>query len=66
LERKAGDADELVRELEKKLAAPEVYADKDLMNDLIDQHETAKRRADRYLAEWEEASTKLETQEAGG
>jgi ATP-binding cassette subfamily F protein 3 len=66
LERKAGDADELVRELEKKLAAPEVYADKDLMNDLIDQHETAKRRADRYLAEWEEASTKLESQEAGG
>ena len=64
LERKAGDADSLVKELEVRLAAPEVYADKDLMNDLIDQHETAKRRADRLLLEWEEASTALENAEA--
>ena len=47
-----------------QLAAPEVYADKDLMNDLIDRHETAKRRADRLLREWEEASTALERAEA--
>ncbi|MEM9655981.1 MAG: ABC-F family ATP-binding cassette domain-containing protein [Actinomycetota bacterium] len=65
LERKAGQAETLVKELEVKLADPEVYADKDLMNDLIDQHETAKRRADRLLAEWEQASTALEAAEAG-
>jgi ATP-binding cassette subfamily F protein 3 len=64
LEKKAGEADALVSDLEKRLADPEVYADKDLMNDLIDQHETAKRRSDRLLLEWEEASTALE--EAGG
>jgi hypothetical protein len=51
--------------LEAKLADPEIYADKELMNDLIDQHETAKRRADRLLVEWEEASTALEQAETG-
>ena len=34
------------------------------MNDLVDQHETAKRRADRLMMEWEEASTALERVEA--
>ena len=64
LEDKAGKAETEVRELETKLADPEVYADKDLMNELIDRHETARRRADRLLAEWEEASTALERAEA--
>ncbi|MGI9599472.1 MAG: ABC-F family ATP-binding cassette domain-containing protein [Acidimicrobiales bacterium] len=65
LERKAGDADSTVKDLERRLADPEVYADKELMNDLIDRHETAKRRADRLMLEWEEASTALERAEAG-
>ena len=65
LEDKAGKAETEVRELETKLADPEIYADKDLMNDLIDRHETARRRADRLLAEWEEASTALERAETG-
>ncbi|MEM7275616.1 MAG: ABC-F family ATP-binding cassette domain-containing protein [Actinomycetota bacterium] len=64
LERKAGEADGVVKELERRLADPEVYADKALMNDLIDQHDAAKRKADRLLAEWEAASTKLEAAEA--
>ncbi len=63
LEKKAGQADSTVKELEARLADPEVYADKDLMNDLIDRHETAKRRADRLLLEWEEATTALEQAE---
>lgn len=63
LERKAADAEAAVTDLERRLADPEVYADKALMNDLIDQHETAKRRANRFLAEWEEASTALEAAE---
>ncbi len=66
LEKKAGDAETEMKELERRLADPEVYADKDLMNDLIDRHEVAKRRADRYLSEWEEASTALEAAEAAG
>ncbi|MGI9598253.1 MAG: ATP-binding cassette domain-containing protein, partial [Acidimicrobiales bacterium] len=66
LEKKAGEAESKVKELEVKLADPDVYADKALMNDLIDQHETAKRRADRLLAEWEEASTALERAESAG
>jgi ATP-binding cassette subfamily F protein 3 len=64
LEEKAAKAEAEVSELEVQLAAPEVYADKDLMNDLIDRHETARRRADRLLAEWEEASTALERAES--
>ncbi len=63
LEKKAGQADSTVKELEARLADPEVYADKDLMNDLIDRHETAKRRADRLLLEWGEATTALEQAE---
>jgi ATP-binding cassette subfamily F protein 3 len=66
LERKAGDADAKVKALEVQLADPEIYADKALMNDLIDQHETAKRRADRLLLEWEEATTALERAENRG
>ena len=64
LEDRAAKAEVEVRELERQLADPEVYADKDLMNDLIDRHEVAKRRADRLLAEWEEATTALERAEA--
>ncbi len=64
LERKAGDAEALVKDLEVRLADPEVYADKELMHDLVDQHETAKRRADRLMLEWEEASTALEQAES--
>ncbi|MGB5756270.1 MAG: ABC transporter C-terminal domain-containing protein, partial [Acidimicrobiales bacterium] len=64
LEKRAADAETLVKDLERKLAEPEVYADRDLMNDLVDQHETAKRRADRLMMEWEEASTALERVEA--
>ncbi|MEM9562042.1 MAG: ABC-F family ATP-binding cassette domain-containing protein [Actinomycetota bacterium] len=64
LEDRAGKAEAEVGELERQLADPEVYADKSLMNELIDRHETAKRRADRLLAEWEEASTALERAEA--
>ncbi len=63
LEDKAGKAEREVKELEGQLADPEVYADKDLMNELINRHETAKRRADRYLAEWEEAAGALERAE---
>ncbi len=64
LENRAGKAEAEVGELERQLADPEIYADKALMNDLIDRHETARRRADRLLAEWEEASTALERAEA--
>ncbi len=64
LEDRAGKAEAEVGELERQLADPEIYADKELMNELIDRHETARRRADRLLAEWEEASTALERAEA--
>jgi len=63
-EDRAGKAEAEVGDLERQLADPEIYADKELMNELIDQHETARRRADRLLAEWEEASTALERAEA--
>jgi ATP-binding cassette subfamily F protein 3 len=64
LEERAARAETEVRELEQRLADPEVYADKDLMNELIERHETARRRADRLLGEWEEASLALEQAEA--
>ena len=60
LEKQAGEADSAVRQLEQRLADPEVYADTELMNRLIDEHEVARRRADRLLREWEEASLALE------
>ncbi|MEM9134206.1 MAG: ABC-F family ATP-binding cassette domain-containing protein [Actinomycetota bacterium] len=60
LERQAMKAEETASELAHRLADPEVYADNDLMHDLIDQHEEAQRRAARLLKEWEQASDELE------
>jgi ATP-binding cassette subfamily F protein 3 len=64
LERQATKAEAELAELEGRLADPEVYADKDLMNDLIDRHETMKRRYDRVMLEWEQASEALELAQA--
>ena len=61
LERQAARAEEEVSALEQRLADPEVYADKALMNDLIDNHDQAQRKAARLLAEWEQASEELES-----
>ncbi|MEM9889424.1 MAG: ABC-F family ATP-binding cassette domain-containing protein [Actinomycetota bacterium] len=60
LERQAMKAEETASELAHRLADPEVYADNDLMHDLIDQHEEAQRKATRLLKEWEQASDELE------
>ncbi|MEM7340335.1 MAG: ABC-F family ATP-binding cassette domain-containing protein [Actinomycetota bacterium] len=60
LERQATKAEESVRDLEVRLADPDVYADKALMNDLINEHETAQSKAARLLREWEDASEELE------
>ncbi len=65
LEKQSAEAEEKVRELERRLAEPEVYADKALMNELISEHETVRRRATRYMAEWEEVGLKLEQAERG-
>ena len=45
--------------VQAKLADPDVYADKDKMQDLIDQNETLERRLQRALVEWEQALEKL-------
>ena len=60
LERQAGDADAVVKDLEKQLADPDVFQDQALMNDLVNQYELAQRKADRLLSEWEQAATELE------
>ncbi|MCP3992138.1 MAG: ABC-F family ATP-binding cassette domain-containing protein [Actinomycetia bacterium] len=60
LERQATKAEEEVTSLEQKLADPEVYADKALMNDLINDHERAQSKATRLVKEWEQAAEELE------
>ncbi|MDH5289096.1 MAG: ATP-binding cassette domain-containing protein [Acidimicrobiia bacterium] len=60
LERQATQAEEELKALEQRLADPEVYADKALMNDLIDAHDKAQARTTRLLEEWEQAVHELE------
>ena len=43
----------------ERLADAEVYADPELMHELIDRHETLDRRLHRTMAEWEAAVEKL-------
>ena len=64
LERQATQAEQELRELEQRLADPEVYADKALMNDLIDAHDKAQARTTRLLEEWEQAVHELEHHQA--
>jgi len=59
LERQATEADSVVKDLETQLADPEVFGDIARMNDLVGKYETAKRRAERLLAEWEQADAEL-------
>ncbi len=59
LERQATDADAVVKDIEAKLADPEVFGDIARMNDLVGDYETARRRAERLLAEWEQADADL-------
>ncbi len=59
LERKATEADTEVKELEQQLADPEVFADIGRMNELVGRYETAQRRAERLLADWEQADAEL-------
>ncbi len=42
-------------EVQQRLADPAVYADTELMHDLIDQNETLERRLQRKMSEWENA-----------
>jgi hypothetical protein len=53
-----------VAELQAKLADPEIYADKDRMNELITAHDAAKEQAAELMTEWETATEALEA--AGG
>ena len=64
LERQAGQAEEELKALEQRLADPEVYADKALMNDLIEAHDKAQARTTRLLEEWEQAVHELEHHDA--
>ncbi len=59
LERQATEADAVVKALETQLADPEVFGDIARMNDLVGDYETAKRRAERLLVEWEQADAEL-------
>ena len=61
LERQALKADETVTSLEQRLADPEVYADKELMNGLIDDHDKAKAEAEKLMKAWEKAAEELES-----
>jgi ATP-binding cassette subfamily F protein 3 len=45
--------------VQTRLADPEVYADNDLMHQLIDENETLERRLQRAMSEWEQAHEKL-------
>ncbi len=45
--------------VQARLADPDVYADNDLMHQLIDKNDTLERRLQRTMSEWEQAHEKL-------
>jgi ATP-binding cassette subfamily F protein 3 len=59
LELKVQTLERELSEVHSRLADAEVYADPELMHDLIDRHETIERRLHRTMAEWEAAAEKL-------
>ncbi len=61
LERKSADADVRIKEIEILLADPEVYQDQPRMNELVGEYEQLKNKADRLLADWEDAVSRLES-----
>lgn len=61
LERQAVTAEKKVKDLEVRLADPKVYADRDLMDELIAEHATAKEKADALMSDWEQAADQLES-----
>ncbi len=61
LERKAVAAEEELRALGERLADPEVYADKALMHELIEEHARAEAETAELLKQWERAATELES-----
>ncbi len=61
LEKQAATAEAKVKDFEVRLADPEVYADRELMDGLIAEHATAKVKADKLMAEWESAASELES-----
>ncbi len=63
IDRLEGRVHELETELtqvQTQLADPEVYADTDVMHELIDRHETLERRLGRAMGEWESAVERME------
>lgn len=60
LERKADQAEAHANELAVELADPDVYQDVDRMNELLNQHAVAKKKAETLLSAWEAAVEKLE------
>jgi len=60
LERKAIKAEQKATDLEKQLADPETYADKELMSSLLKKHDVARAKADKALLDWETAAEELE------
>jgi ATP-binding cassette subfamily F protein 3 len=59
LESKVQTLERELSEVHERLADTEVYADPELMHELIDRHETLDRRLHRTMAEWEAAVEKL-------
>ena len=64
MEAEARHADEDVAETSKRLADPSVYADADLVRDLIERHNEARDRAESLAVEWTRLSAELEAVEA--
>jgi ATP-binding cassette subfamily F protein 3 len=60
LEKDLGKAEADVATLQRQLADPEVYADKDKVKTLLDQHDTAKAKATRLSDAWLTAGEELE------
>jgi ATP-binding cassette subfamily F protein 3 len=64
VEADARRADEEVAETSRRLADPSVYADAELVRDLIERHNEARDRAESLAAEWTRLSAELEVAEA--
>jgi ATP-binding cassette subfamily F protein 3 len=64
VERQVAEADAEVADASARLADPSIYADAELVRQLIDLHNAARDRAESLAAEWTRLSAELEAAEA--
>jgi ATP-binding cassette subfamily F protein 3 len=64
VEEEVRETDASLAQMSERLADPATYADHHAFRELVDQHNTARDRADQLAADWTRLSAELEVAEA--